>query len=88
MYPQSSFPICSIPIAIFKGNDILALFIKYSAQFPSLIMLIILVLVQLVSYVQLFVTSWIVAYKAPLPSSANSFPEFAQIHVHWVSDVI
>ena len=37
-------------------------------------------------YIQLFVTSWTAACQAPL--SSISLPEFAQIHVHWVSDAI
>ena len=42
--------------------------------------------VQLLSHVQLFATPWTVARQASL--SFTYLPEFAQTHVHWVSDAI
>ena len=41
--------------------------------------------IQLLSCVQLFVTPWTAAHQASCP---HHLPEFAQTHVHWVSDVI
>ena len=40
--------------------------------------------VQLLSRVQLFMIPWTVAHQASL----HHLPEFAQVHVHWVSDAI
>ena len=42
--------------------------------------------VQLLSHVRLFETSWTAARQASL--SFSYLPEFAQTHVHWVSDGI
>ena len=42
--------------------------------------------VQSLSHVQLFVTPWTAAHQASL--SFTTLLEFAQIHVHWVSDAI
>ena len=41
--------------------------------------------VQLLSHVPLLATPWTAAHQAPCPSP---LPEFTQIHVHWVGDVI
>ena len=43
------------------------------------------VFIQLLSHVSLFVTPWT---AAPGSSVLHCLPEFAQIHVHWVSDAI
>ena len=43
------------------------------------------VVVQLPNCVQLFVTSWTVAHQASLSLTIS---QFAQIHVHWISDAI
>ena len=43
------------------------------------------VVFQLPSCVQLFTTSWTVAYQA---SCTSPSPEFAQVYVHWISDAI
>ena len=45
------------------------------------------IVVQLLSHVQLFVNPWNVACPAGFPV-LHHLPEFAQTHVHWVSDAI
>ena len=44
-----------------------------------------LIVIQLPSHVWFLVTPWIAARQASL---FFTFPEFAQIHVHWVGDAI
>ena len=47
---------------------------------------IVVIVVQLLSHVQLFVTPWTAAMQGfPV---LHYLPEFAEIHVHWVSDAI
>ena len=43
------------------------------------------IVVQLLNYVQLFVTRWTAAHQA---SILHYLSEFAQTYVHWVSDAI
>ena len=44
-----------------------------------------IVYIQLLSHVWLFATP---IYSMPISPVLHYFPEFAQIHVHWVSDAI
>ena len=47
---------------------------------------IVIAVVQLLSHVLIFVTPWTAAL--PVFPALHYLPEFAQIHVHWVSDAI
>ena len=48
----------------------------------------IVVVVQLLSCVQLFVTPWTSARQVSLSQISQDIPEFAQVHVHWIGDAI
>ena len=45
---------------------------------------LLLIIVQLLTHVQLFATPWTAAHQASLPFTTSQ--EFAQTHVHWVTD--
>ena len=53
---------------------------------PQCWSLIIIVVVQLLSHVQLFATLWTAARQASGFCVLHYLPEFAQTHAHWVSD--